>query len=74
MVDTVLSDYGDGVSFNREAEIAVLANRLERGWALIEERTRSGADVSEYEAHWLNLLKEYESAYEMVHGAGSSTR
>lgn len=74
MIETLTGSYGDGLPFSRESELAVLASRLEQGWEIIEERVRSGKDVSELESHWLNLLAEYESTYESLNHASVTHR
>lgn len=61
--------YDSGVVLNvpadaTAAEIQALEQRLQRGWAIIEERARDGQSVERLEDHWLTLLAEYETAYD----------
>lgn len=58
-VDTQLSEHvaHDPATFD---EVQVLAQRLERGWTMIERRQQAGQDVTTLERHWLRLLDEYE--------------
>ncbi|MFW6075350.1 MAG: hypothetical protein ACOC9Y_07130 [Chloroflexota bacterium] len=67
MVDTVIETYAEAPPARRESELSVLAERLDRGWQLIEERRSAGEAIQEYEDHWLRLLKEYEAAYRSLH-------
>jgi hypothetical protein len=48
----------------REAELRDLEIRLDRGLTLIEERKRAGAPVERLEDHWINLLHEYQAAFD----------
>jgi|SwirhisoilCB2_FD_contig_91_246743_length_908_multi_5_in_0_out_0_1 hypothetical protein len=43
-----------------DTDIRRLERRLEDGYQLIEMHLRAGDDVSELEAFWLNLLRQYE--------------
>ncbi|HEV2072121.1 MAG TPA: hypothetical protein VGR29_00630 [Thermomicrobiales bacterium] len=38
-----------------------LERRLEDGYRMIEDRLAAGADVTELEAFWINLLLQYEA-------------
>lgn len=41
-----------------------LAERLQRGWLIIETRSARGEDVTSLEAHWFTLLARYTGAYD----------
>lgn len=43
-------------------DVARLAERLERGWQIIDSREDAGFDTTELEAHFEALLAEYELA------------
>lgn len=55
--------------------VRVFADRLDRGWALIELET-DPAQRSRLEAHWLELLRAYEAACDLAavaNDAGAAT-
>jgi hypothetical protein len=43
-----------------DARRSTLENRLDDGYYRIDQAVLSGADVSEWESFWLQLLGEYE--------------
>jgi len=45
---------------HHDDDIRRLVRRLEDGYQVIEMRMQAGDDVSELEAFWLNLLRQYE--------------
>lgn len=54
---------------SRPLQMAVreLEVRLERGWAMIEERRSAGQDHSRLEGHWLELLNQYQALLDGAH-------
>ena len=51
-----------------EERQAVLRNRLHDGWARVHKAEEAGANTSEWEAFWLQLLAEYESVCRELDG------
>lgn len=47
-----------------ETYLQQLENRLHHGDVLIQQLEAEGQDVSRHTEHWLNLLREYEQAYQ----------
>ncbi len=52
----------DGIDSSQTIE--ALEARLEDGYARIESAQASGIDVAAWEAFWLDLLRQYEAAWD----------
>lgn len=48
----------------QETYLQQLENRLHHGDALIQRLEAEGQDIGRHVEHWLNLLREYEEAYQ----------
>ncbi len=48
-------------------QLASLEARLGDGYDRIEAARRQGQDVANWEAFWLDLLHQYEAAYDSLH-------
>lgn len=46
------------------ASVQYFEQRLERGWSIIDERSRDGQSVARLEDHWISLLAEYEAEFD----------
>lgn len=46
---------------DREQRIATLEARLQDGWAKIGQAMQHGIDVANWEAAWVDLLRQYET-------------
>lgn len=44
----------------------ILERRLNDGWSRIEEALRRGDDVAAWEAFWIDLLHQYEAAFDAL--------
>ena len=49
-----------------EILVATLQRRLNDGWFRIEEADRRGEDVAAWESFWIDLLHQYEAAWDRL--------
>ncbi|HEV2527932.1 MAG TPA: hypothetical protein VGT61_05710 [Thermomicrobiales bacterium] len=50
-----------------EDQLVSLEARLGDGYDRIEAARREGLDVTRWESFWLDLLQQYEAAYDALH-------
>lgn len=48
-------------------QLAVLEQRLIKGWTVIDRQLAEGRDVAAAEEKWLGLLADYERLYARLH-------
>ena len=68
-VDQIDHATGDVERSGIMTEILVLEDRLARGWAMIENSESSGSNVDDLYAHFLQLLRQYETLYDRRNAA-----
>jgi len=56
------------VHTNAFANMKRFAKRMEDGWRLIEDHKRAGKDTYDLETFWIDLLRQYEIAADIVQG------
>lgn len=67
---TVTIEQVAGLVSSLRDEVAVLADRLERGWQLIDERSEAGMNTDQLHAHFASLLEEYQTACDRLRALG----
>ena len=55
-------------------ELVSLEARLNDGYDRIESARRDGLDVTRWESFWLDLLHQYEAAYDSLHSEPGESR
>lgn len=58
---TPVSGSASASTSSTQSRLSVLEQRLEEGYARIEQALQQGGDVERWESFWITLLKEYEA-------------
>lgn len=61
---TPVSGSASASTSSTQSRLSVLEQRLEEGYARIEQALQQGDDVERWESFWITLLKEYEALCE----------